>query len=314
MPQSINLLCAKFNCPTGWRAPALKNRSLRRSAITHGGCNTSRFRVRLSIIQSPVRERRARSSATNQEIVPLCPSIANVCSNASFNYARVATSADPDSTTYPSSAGQLELGRLLVGELQSMVWSTRGRCTWFGVGFSARQYARCAYDLLNAHMDTSPEAPGGNVQPQVIKNYAGGDIALGDSGQTIRVQDCPALNELVGHTSSQRLSGSTLLGVMDKAGIAAIMETSRALAGESAIPHGPVQLLFTCDEEIGKVLPRSMSTNLRHRRLYARRQRGRGVGGENFSADQLVIKAIGTTSTSIGKGRMINALRGLSQW
>lgn len=235
--------------------------------------------------------------------------------NRFIKYAQVATAADPDSTTYPSSKGQLELGRLLVEELQAM-----------GLG-DARQdehglvwalvpgnVANVPTILLNAHMDTSPEAPGENVRPQVLENYPGGDIKLGDSEQTIRVNDCPALNELIGHTLVTT-DGRTLLGGDDKAGVAAIMELAEYLLERPEIPHGPLQLLFTCDEEIGQGTAKIRVDEVCAIGGYTLDGSGAGeLEGENFSADQLAVKAIGhNIHPSIGKGRMINAVRGLSQ-
>ncbi len=159
-------------------------------------------------------------------------------------------------------------------------------------------------------MDTSPEAPGDNVRPQVLENYPGGDIPLGDSGQTIRVSDCPALNELVGHTLVTT-DGRTLLGGDDKAGIAAIMELAEHLLERPEIKHGPIQLLFTCDEEIGQGTAKIRVDEVCAIGGYTLDGSGAGeLEGENFSADQLVVKAIGhNIHPSIGKGRMINAVR-----
>ncbi len=85
----------------------------------------------------------------------------------------------------------------------------------------------------------------------MIENYAGGDIPLSNSGQTIRVGDCPALLGLVGHTLVTT-DGTTLLGGDDNAGVAAIMELAEHLIEHPELPHGPIQILFTCDEEIGQ--------------------------------------------------------------
>ena len=232
-----------------------------------------------------------------------------------IKYAQVATAADPNSTTYPSSTGQLELGRMLVDELIAMGLSDARQdengLVWALVPGNVA-YAPTL--LLNAHMDTSPEAPGENVSPQVLENYAGGDIQLGNSGQTIRVSDCPALAELIGHTLVTT-DGRTLLGGDDKAGIAAIMELAEHLLEHPEFEHGPVQILFTCDEEIGQGTAKISVDDICAIGGYTLDGSGAGeLEGENFSADQLVVKAIGhNIHPSIGKGRMINALRGLSQ-
>lgn len=232
-----------------------------------------------------------------------------------IKYAQVCTAADPDSTTYPSSPGQLELGRLLVEELQAMGLGD-ARQDEYGLVWAVvpGNVEGAPTILLNAHMDTSPEAPGDNVRPQVLENYAGGDIPLGSSGQTIRVSDCLALEQLIGHTLVTT-DGTTLLGGDDKAGVAAIMELAEYLLERPQIPHGPIQLLFTCDEEIGAGTAKIRVDEICAIGGYTLDGSGAGeLEGENFSADQLVIKAIGhNIHPSIGKGRMINALRGMSQ-
>ena len=234
--------------------------------------------------------------------------------NRFIKYAQVATAADPDSTTYPSSTGQLELGRFLVEELQAMGLSD-ARQDEHGLVWALvpGNVADVPTILLNSHLDTSPEAPGENVRPQVLENYPGGDIKLGDSGKTICVSDCPALNELIGHTLVTT-DGRTLLGGDDKAGVAAIMELAEYLLERPEIQHGPIQLLFTCDEEIGQGTAKIRVDEVCAIGGYTLDGSGAGdLDVENFSADQLVVKAIGhNIHPSIGKGRMINAVRGLS--
>ena len=232
-----------------------------------------------------------------------------------LRYVRVSTTAAPDSQTYPSSAGQLELGELLLDELRAMGISDAHQddngLVWATVPPTVDA---APVILLNAHLDTSPEAPGAGVQPRVIEAYQGGDIPLGDSGQTIRVADCEALNELIGHTLVTT-DGRTLLGGDDKAGVAAIMELAEHLLEHRELRHGPIQVLFTCDEEIGKGTVKVPVEKLDAVAGYTLDGSGGGeLEGENFSADHLVIKAIGhNIHPSIAKGRMVNAVRGISR-
>ncbi len=97
-----------------------------------------------------------------------------------LRYVKVGTAADPDSKSYPSSEGQLTLGRLLVQELQAMsaenVQQDERGLVWATI--PATVPGPIPTILFNAHLDTSPEAPGDNVQPQVIEHYSGGDITL----------------------------------------------------------------------------------------------------------------------------------------
>lgn len=168
--------------------------------------------------------------------------------------------------------------------------------------------------LFNAHVDTSPDASGVGIRPQVIENYGGGDIPLLHGGHVIRVADCPALANLVGHCLITT-DGTTLLGGDDKAGVAAIMELAQHLIENPKLPHGPVRLLFTCDEEIGRGTAHVELSKVGAIAGYTLDGSGSGeVENENFSADLLTVRAIGKNiHPSIGKGRMINAVRGLSR-
>ena len=114
-----------------------------------------------------------------------------------LRYVVVDTTADPDSTTYPSSACQFDLGRLLVRELQEIglqevALDERG-LVWGTV--PATVPGDLPVVAFNAHIDTSPETTGKNVRPQVIRDYAGGDIVLpGDPTKVIRVAESPELD------------------------------------------------------------------------------------------------------------------------
>ena len=131
-------------------------------------------------------------------------------------YVRIDTTANPDSRDYPSSSGQLELGRLLAHELSAMgasqVEHDAHGLVWATVPANLPADAQGSVPglLFNAHLDTSPEARGAGVAPQVIEAYAGGDIPLPQAGRVIRVVDCPALSQLVGHCLITT-DGTTLL-------------------------------------------------------------------------------------------------------
>jgi tripeptide aminopeptidase len=167
--------------------------------------------------------------------------------------------------------------------------------------------------LFNAHLDTSPEAPGEDVTPSVIESYPGGDIPLARDQRVIRVEDCPDLEKLQGHTLVTT-DGTTLLGGDDKAGVAAIMEMANHLMEHPQIPHGPVRILFTCDEEIGLGAKHMDLAKAASSAGYTLDGAGHGeVENENFSADQLTVKAIGyNIHPAIAKGRMINATRAIA--
>lgn len=235
--------------------------------------------------------------------------------NRFLSYVQIGTSADADSSTYPSTPGQLELGKLLVEELKNMglqdahqdehglVWAT----------VPATVVGPVPTVLFNSHLDTSPEAPGSGVNPQVIADYAGGDIALPSSERMIRVKDCPALEKMLGHCLVTT-DGTTLLGGDDKAGVAAIMELAHHLIENPSLPHGPVRILFTCDEEIGLGAKHFDLQKANAEAGYTFDGAGHGeVENENFSADQLVVQATGyNIHPAIAKDKMINASRAIA--
>ena len=100
-----------------------------------------------------------------------------------------------------------------------------------------------------AHLDTIPDFSGENVRPQLIENYDGGPVALGESGRVLTAEVNPHLAELRGHTLVTT-DGTTVLGADDKAGIAAIMTACERILANGR-PHGAVAVCFTPDEEVG---------------------------------------------------------------
>lgn len=160
-------------------------------------------------------------------------------------------------------------------------------------------------------MDTSPETSGANVQPQVLRNYPGGDLVLpGNPSRVIRVADNPELERLVGRTLITT-DGTTLLGADDKAGVAAIMEAAAWLIEHPEIGHGPVRLCFSCDEEIGHGVDHIDLTELGAVACYTLDGQGANdIDVETFSADMAIVTIQGVNlHPSIAKGRMTNAVR-----
>jgi tripeptide aminopeptidase len=169
-----------------------------------------------------------------------------------LRYVRFDTQSDADSESYPSTAKQLDLLRVLLGELQELglkdaAIDEHGYVTATVPSTVDREVPTIAFF---AHVDTAREVSGANVQPQRIR-YEGGDIPLGDSGQIIRPEESP---ELAKHTGHELITtdGTTLLGADDKAGIAEIMAAAAYLAAHPEVPHGPVKVAFNPDEEIGR--------------------------------------------------------------
>ncbi|HUE71847.1 MAG TPA: tripeptide aminopeptidase PepT, partial [Pirellulaceae bacterium] len=269
-----------------------------------------------------------------------------------LRYVQVDTTAATESTTYPSSPGQLELGRMLAEELREMgladvehdshglVWATVPATISSALAPRVHEPAQGADEsrspirsvaagqsdvstrgasgphsipvvAFNAHVDTSPETTGKNVRPQVIRPYAGGDIVLpADPTKVIRVADNPELDDLVGKTLIAT-DGTTLLGSDDKSGVAVIMELANHLIEHPEIPHGPVRILFTCDEEIGHGIDHVDLKKLGADVCYTLDGSGADeIDVETFSADMAVVHVRGINiHPSIGKGRMVNAVR-----
>ncbi|HYH64181.1 MAG TPA: peptidase T [Urbifossiella sp.] len=230
-----------------------------------------------------------------------------------LRYARIDTQADDRTTAYPSSPGQLVLGALLRDELRALGLAD-ARQDEHGLVFATvpGNVPGAPTIAFNAHLDTNPENSGKDVNPQVIRSYPGGDITLPkDPTKVIRVADNPELAALVGKTIVTT-DGTTLLGADDKAGLAVIMEAVRTLVENPSIPHGPVAVVFTCDEEIGRGVLH-LEPAMLGGAVAAYTLDGAGtaeIEDETFSADAATVTITGVNiHPSIGKGRMTNAIR-----
>jgi tripeptide aminopeptidase len=235
-----------------------------------------------------------------------------------LQYVAIDTTAQDAAEQYPSSSGQRQLGRLVVEHLRDsgltdaaqdehgLIWAT----------IPANVSPPGPVIAFNAHLDTSPETSGANVRPQIIGGYRGGDLVLpGDPRQVIRVADNPALEHLHGRTLVTS-DGTTLLGGDDKAGVAVIVETAAYLAEHPEVLHGPVRILFTCDEEIGRGVEHVDLTKLAAAVCYTLDGRGADeIDVETFSADLATVTVRGRNiHPSIAKGRMVNAVRAAAEF
>ena len=171
-----------------------------------------------------------------------------------LKYARMNTQSSEDTGVTPSTPWQWDLARVLKQELDELgVEDVRLDEQWCIV--TGRIPATPGLEHVPAlgflaHIDTAPAFSGENVNPILHENYDGGDVALPREGRVIRASEFPFLAELKGKTLITA-DGSTLLGADDKAGIAEIMTLcQRLLTGE--VPHGPICVAFTPDEEIGE--------------------------------------------------------------
>jgi tripeptide aminopeptidase len=170
-----------------------------------------------------------------------------------LRYVCIDTQSDPASKTYPSTARQMDLARLLVQELQALGLTDAALDEYGYVMACLPSNLKQSVPAVGflAHMDTSPDLAGTNVNPQWVEKYDGGDILLDkDKGVVLSPSSFPDLKKYIGQTLITT-DGNTLLGADDKAGIAEVMAAVEHLVVHPEIPHGDVCIGFTPDEEIG---------------------------------------------------------------
>lgn len=221
-------------------------------------------------------------------------------------YVRIETTADEEADTYPSSSGQTELGRLLVRELKEL-----------GLEATIDEHSIVTATLPStvegspticwlSHMDTSPEASGKDVDPQVVRGYGGGDIVL-KSGLAIPSQDLAGFEGKTLVTTD----GTTLLGADDKAGIAVIMTALDRLLNQPDRPRCQVRVVFTCDEEIGRGTDRLDLEKIDAVCAYTLDGESAGlIENETFSADVAEVEVEGQNiHPGLAYQKMVNAIR-----
>jgi tripeptide aminopeptidase len=169
-----------------------------------------------------------------------------------LRYAKIHTTSDPESVNYPSTARQMEFMHLLAEELKS-IGCAEVEVDEFGylmATIPANTDKQVPVIGFIAHVDTSPDFSGENVQPQIIGNYNGNTIQL-KNGVVIDPTEFPEILQYKGQ-SIITADGTTLLGADDKAGVAEIVTAAEILLNSKDIKHGKIRLGFTPDEEIGK--------------------------------------------------------------
>jgi len=227
-------------------------------------------------------------------------------------YVRIESTAVESAGRYPSSDGQLEMGRVLSDELRELGLNDVHMSEQGIVTATIPPTVSGAPTIAwFAHVDTSPEFTGKNVNPIVHKNYDGNDIKLpAHPDRVIRVDDHPDLAALTGKTIITT-DGTTLLGADDKSGVAIIMETAARMVADSTAKRGPIRVCFTCDEEIGHGVDHIDLKRIDAVCGYTLDGEGQGViEGETFSADLAVVTVEGVnTHPGYAKDRMTSAIR-----
>lgn len=170
-----------------------------------------------------------------------------------LRYVKIDTESMHDVPTVPSTEKQLDLARLLQRELEEMgaenVYLGDGGIVYATIPTNCEKNDVPVVGFV-AHIDTSPDAPGANVQPRIVENYDGKDIVLNEKqGIVMQTAAYPHLLEYVGKDLIVT-DGTTLLGADDKAGVAVLMNLAEYLLAHPEVKHGTIKLAFTPDEEV----------------------------------------------------------------
>jgi tripeptide aminopeptidase len=227
-------------------------------------------------------------------------------------YARVDTQSARERTGSPSTAGQLDLSRMLVDELVALGAED--------VSLDDNGYVMATLPStvgpeapvvgLVAHVDVSPDAPGAGVEPIVHRGYDGGVIELPRGGTVLDPATMRALGSRAGHDVVTS-SGDTLLGADDKAGVAEIMTALAALAADPSLPRPTLRVCFTPDEEVGAGATLFDIERFGARATYTIDGSALGeLQDETFSAKEAVVTIDGLdVHPGFATGKLVNAAR-----
>lgn len=171
-----------------------------------------------------------------------------------LRYAKVFTTSDHESQTYPSTERQIPFADQLANELRNIGLTDVERDSYGYVTATLPSNTEKQVPVIGfiSHMDTSPDYSGENVNPQLVKNYNGNDIILNSGSNTVLSPTYfPELLKYVGQDIITT-DGTTLLGADDKAGIAEIFTAMEYLIQHPEIKHGKIRVCITPDEEVGQ--------------------------------------------------------------
>jgi tripeptide aminopeptidase len=230
-----------------------------------------------------------------------------------LRYVQIDTQSDPHSNSFPSTSKQKVLSKILVEELHQMGISNAHTDEYGYV------YAHLASNTNKdkpslcflAHIDTSPDCSGYQVKPIVHLNYQGQDLVLPDDpSQIIRAQEHPDLLEQKGNDIITA-SGTTLLGADNKAGVAEIMDAVHFWQSHPEVEHGPISIVFTPDEEVGRGTEQIDLAKINAKYGYTLDGEKRGhLENETFSADGFTLTIKGVSQhPGFAKNRMESAIK-----
>jgi tripeptide aminopeptidase len=236
-----------------------------------------------------------------------------------MRYVQIDTQSDPNSDSFPSTEKQKDLSKLLLQELldiglEDATMDANGYVmATIPSTIAPEQLAALKLPVLCfcAHVDTAPDCSGTDVKPILHKQYNGAPILLPDDpSQIITVEKYPYLKNFIGKEIITA-SGKTLLGADDKAGVAILISLAAYLMENQTIQHGPIKILFTPDEEVGRGADfidfKKMNAH------FGYTLDGGALGCfemESFSADQLILTIDGVMAhPGSAKGVMQNAIK-----
>lgn len=231
-----------------------------------------------------------------------------------LKYVQVDTTSDPNSTSFPSTMKQKDLGKILVEELLALGLKD-AEMDKSGYVFatipSNSPKSNVPTICLCAHMDTAPDCVGTNVKPIVHRKWDGSPITLpDDTTQIITKERHKYLAEKIGDDIITA-SGLTLLGADDKAGVAIIMDFAHYMVNHPEVIHGDIRILFTPDEEVGRGVEELDMQKLNADYGYTLDSGELGaIEDESFSADAMTFNITGVSAhPGYAKGKMVHAAK-----
>ena len=229
-----------------------------------------------------------------------------------ISYVKIDSQSNANSQTTPSTAKQWNIANKLVQDLNDIGLSD------ISIDNNAYIYAtlpsniniKCPTIGFISHFDTSPDFSGTNINPQIIKNYDGGDIILNKKKNIVLSSDYfSEIKQYKGHTIITT-DGNTLLGSDDKAGVCEIISAMEYLVNNPDIKHGDIKIGFTPDEEIGRGAHKFDVAKFDADWAYT--MDGSQIGEleyENFNAASAIIKIKGRiVHPGYAKGKMVNSM------
>lgn len=230
-----------------------------------------------------------------------------------FSYVKIDTQSDEESESYPSTEKQFDLLNKLESELKELGLEEVEQNKWGYVTATlpTNQKGEVPSIVLIAHVDTSPDVSGKNVNPVIHKNYDGKDIVISGKEKVIlKVGENPMLKDKVGKTIITS-DGTTLLGADNKAGIAEIICAVKYLIKNPDAPRPKIRILFTPDEEVGRGTEKITKEDIKADYGYTIDGERLGeIEDETFCADTLELDVTGImVHPGYAKDKMINAIK-----